>query len=678
MSEYFIEIYGEDIPSWSQIEAEKFIFNFFSHHMNQKQIPFDQIKVFSSSKRIGCSLSGVPSIRKSEVILLKGPAVGSNEQAILGFMKSNNITNKKLLKKKKINYKEYFFYEKTIPEIYYLEIFQELTINILHNFKWKTSMRWSNITEKWIRPIKNIVCFFDNNIIDLSFAGIKTCNKFYGNTYYKESTFKFKNFRDYKKVLEKELVYIYRDERIERIVKQLENIEATKKLTFNYDKSLLIECANFCENPVIFQGQFDKKFFNMPQIFIQTILKEKQKYFSFRDCEGNLSNIFAFVANNKEDSTMKIRNDHQKVLEARLKDTLFFINDDLNIQLYDRREKLKDIIYFEGVGNLYEKTQRLLEISKTFCKEITLELTPEMEKIILICKSDLTTQVINEFPSLQGKVGYYYASKQDFQKDYCKAIMEQYLPNNLDNNVPKMKLSICLSLVEKLDHIVGAFIANKKPSGSKDPYAIRRAVIGLIRILIENKISVNLENYINQIIGLYKIENIKIQKEILNFIDTRLKIYLKELGYDTKVQNAVSVNCKNNPYMLFEKSIILLKISEKKIFQDFLNSYKRLHSLLQNQDIKDTVPNEDLFKSSEEKELLKTMSDFKKYIDTESDHFSYETSFNKLFKIHNFINNFLDNNIVNVDDPQIRANRLYLLKHCKLQLEKHTIFSEIL
>ena len=678
MSEYFIEIYGEDIPSWSQIEAEKFIFNYFSEHMKQKQIPFDQINVFSSSKRIGCSISGIPSIRKSQIITLKGPAVSSNEQSILGFMKSNNIVNKNSLKKKKINNKEYFFYEKTIPEIFNLEIFQELTINILHNFKWKTSMRWSNISEKWIRPIKNIVCYFDNKIIDLSFAGIKTCHKFHGNTYYKESTFNFKNFLDYKKILEKEFVSIYREERIKKIVKELENIEANNKLTFNYDKGLLIECANFCENPVVFQGHFNKKFFNMPQIFIQTILKEKQKYFSFRDSEGNLSNIFAFVANNKEDPTMKIRNDHQKVLEARLKDTLFFINDDLNIQLYDRREQLKEIIYFEGLGNLYEKSQRLLQISKTFCKEITLELTPEMKKIILISKSDLTTLVVNEFPSLQGKVGYYYASKEGFHKNNCKAIMEQYLPNNLDNNVPKMKLSICLSFVEKLDHIVGAFIANKKPSGSKDPYAIRRAAIGLIRILIENKISVNLENYINQIIKLYKIENIKIQKEILNFIYTRLNIYLKELGYDTKVQNAVSVNCKNNPYMLFEKSIILLKISEKKIFQEFLNSYKRLHSLLQNQNIKDTSPNEDLFNSLEEKELLNVMSDFKNYIDNESDNFSYETSFTKLFKLPNFINNFLDNNVVNVDDPEIRANRLYLIKHCKLQLEKHTMFSEIL
>lgn len=678
MSEYFIEIYGEDIPSWSQIEAEKFILKFFSEHMNQKQIPFDQINVFSSSKRIGCSLTGVPSIRKSEVILLKGPAVGSNEQAILGFMKSNNITNKSTLKKNKINNKEYFFYEKTIPEIFYLEIFKELTINILNNFKWKTSMRWSNISEKWIRPIKNIVCHFDNKIIDLSFAGIKTSNKFHGNTYYKESTFNFKNFLDYKKTLKKELVYIYRDERLKRIVKQLENIEEKNKLTFNYDKSLLTECANFCENPVIFQGKFDRKFFNMPQIFVQTILKEKQKYFSFRDSEGNLSNIFAFVANNKEDPTMKIRNDHQKVLEARLKDALFFINDDLNIQLYDRREQLKDIIYFEGLGNLYEKTQRLLEISKIFCKEITLKLTPEMKKIILISKSDLTTQVVNEFPSLQGKVGYYYASKEEFQKNNCKAIMEQYLPNNLDNNVPKLKLSICLSFVEKLDHIVGGFIANKKPSGSKDPYAIRRAAIGLIRVLIENKISINLENYINQIIGLYKNENIKIQKEILNFIDTRLQIYLKEQGYDTKIQNAVSFNCKNNPYMLFEKSIILSKISDKEIFQEFLNSYKRLHSLLQNQDIKYTSPNEDLFSSLEEKELLNVMCDFKKYIDNESDNFSYESSFNKLFKIHSFIKKFLDNNIVNVEDPRIRANRLCLIKHCKLQLEKHTIFSEML
>ncbi len=678
MSEYFIEIYGEEIPSRSQISGEIFLSDFFSEHLAKKKISFKEMHIFSNSKRIGCSITEIPNISKGETQLVRGPSVGSKEKAVLGFMNSQKIKNRKLLKTKIVGEKEYFFFEKKVRSINNFNIFRELTVNLLNNFKWKTSMKWSNYSEKWIRPIKNIVCFFDEKKIDLSFCGIKSSDEVYCNVGYEKNKFKFQNFLNYKKTLERKFVYIDRKTRIKKIIGQIQNIEKKNKIKFNMDNDLLIECANFCENPVIFESRFDEKFFNMPKIFIQRILKEKQKYFSFYNSDGELSNIFAFIANNKKDPNLIIRNGHKKVLEARLKDTSFFINEDLLLKLSNRIELLRDITYFEGLGNLELKVNRLLSLSKFLCKEINFKLSPASEKIILISKSDLTTLMVKEFPSLQGKVGYYYAMKEGYKKSDCRAISEQYLPNNDDSSVPKSKFSICLALVEKIDHVVGAFLAKKKPSGSKDPFATRRATIGLIRILIENKLSIDIKKYIKLSLSLYKIDDNETKVEILNFIETRLSIYFKEMGYDTKIQNAVSVGCEYNPYIFIKKNTILSKKIKTKKFIDFLNSYKRLHSLILNKNIVSELPNENMFDSPEEVNLFKVICKFSDFIDTQDLNSSYQNSFNELIKISRHINDFLNNIIVNSDDIKIKNNRLTLISYCKLQLEKHTIFSEIL
>lgn len=678
MSEYFIEIYGEEIPSQAQIYGEKFISNFFSEILNQKNISYDSITTFSNVKRIGCSITGIPSFRESEINLVRGPATDSNEKAILGFMKSHNIKKKNQLKNKKINEKEYFFFEKKIPKIHNLEIFRDFSFNILNNFKWKTSMRWANLSEKWIRPIKNIVCFFDGKKINLSFANIKTTDEIRCNTFYGNARFKFENFQNYNKDLEKNFVLIDRQKRIQNILNQIKKIEDRKKIKFNFDNDLLIECANFCEYPVIYEGQFDEKFFEMPEIFIQTILKEKQKYFSFSNEKKQLSNTFAFVANNKNDKKRTIREGHQNVLAARLKDALFFIKDDLSISLANRKDLLKDIIYFDGLGNLEEKVNRQLSLAKILSKELNFELLPVHEKIILMSKSDLTTEIVREFPSLQGKAGSFYALKEGFRINDCNAISEQYLPNNDNNNIPKKKFSICLSILEKTDHIVGAFLANKKPSGSKDPFATRRSAIGLIRTLIENKISVDIEKYIDLSMKHYKNQNQQIKLEILNFLETRLKNYFKELGFETKIQNAVSNGCKFNPYIFYQKITILFKKIGSNDFEKFLSSFKRLHSLLTNKNITYKIPNKNLFKQNEEKELLEEVLKFSKFIDADNLNIDYLISFNEIYKLSNPINNFLDNIIVNVENKKIKENRFTLINFCKEQIEKHTIFSEIL
>ena len=680
MPNFLIEIYGEEIPPHAQIDGEKIFRAGFSNFLKEQKLSFNFVETFSSPRRITLIVNDIDKYKKEQFLSIRGPMVSASKKAVDGFLKSNKIGRKKDLLIKIVNEKEYYFYEKKINKISTLELLQEFLPILLKNFKWKTSMRWADFEQKWIRPIKSILCLFDKKIIKFNYCGISTSNYTFGNYLYSGNKIFCSSVKDYKEKLKKNYVIIDKKKRQEIIKKKLERTASKNNFFCNVNANFLEEISCLVEYPNILSGNFDKEFFSMPEFILTSVISNQQKYFSFRDNENNLCNLFSFVTNHKSDPTNRIIRGNEKVLKARFKDALFFIREDRLLKLEDRLFKLKEITYLEDLGNLYEKSVRLVKLSEYISKILNFKLDEKSKKIILISKTDLTSELVKEFPNLQGLVGSYYAELEGYSREQFNAIKEHYSPNHSNDLCPKSKLSICLSIADKIDQIIGVFLTGKKPSGSKDPFAIRRAALGIIRVLIENKIDMNLKILIQENYKLFsKIklnEEFKID-EIMNFINVRLFIYLRENGISEGIFKSLITINEGNPYIIFYKANILSKFVATKKGKEFLGAYKRINSIIDKNIGKDTNVSRELFSTKEEKDLYDTSLVIKNKTLIKNFDMHFKTLIAEIQKLEPLINLFFDHVKVNVNDIKKKENRKKILIFSKAVIDKVCIFSFI-
>ena len=366
MNDFLLEIFCEDLPPNSQREGERGLHSVFKEFLKAQKIPFNEISTYTTSRRFLIFIPNLPIKKKRLSKLIRGPITESKDTAIQGFCQSNNIKKDELIIKE-IKEKKYYFYEKKIPEQNIFNILRNAIPELLKEIRWQKSMRWSSLNDKWARPIKSIFCLIGNKVVKFSFAGKNSDNKVFGNYVLGNNQVKCDNFLEYKEFMNKNNVILEHDKRQEIIKSKLEEICKKYKLSLNSENKLIDENARLVENPNVMYGEFDEEFFKMPEDFIISIVSGQQKYFSFRNRKGNLSNLFAFVTNHSTDKTKQIEKGHERVLKARFKDALFFINEDSKINLEDRIKILEEIIYFEKLGNLrqnqkeFQKCQKILQ-----------------------------------------------------------------------------------------------------------------------------------------------------------------------------------------------------------------------------------------------------------------------------------------------------------------------------
>ena len=673
MNDFLLEIFCEDLPPNSQREGERGLHSVFKEFLKAQKIPFNEISTYTTSRRFLIFIPNLPIKKKRLSKLIRGPITESKDTAIQGFCQSNNIKKDELIIKE-IKEKKYYFYEKKIPEQNIFNILRNAIPELLKEIRWQKSMRWSSLNDKWARPIKSIFCLIGNKVVKFSFAGKNSDNKVFGNYVLGNNQVKCDNFLEYKEFMNKNNVILEHDKRQEIIKSKLEEICKKYKLSLNSENKLIDENARLVENPNVMYGEFDEEFFKMPEDFIISIVSGQQKYFSFRNRKGNLSNLFAFVTNHSTDKTKQIEKGHERVLKARFKDALFFINEDSKINLEDRIKILEEIIYFEKLGNLRQKSERISKMSKNFAKIIDFNFSKEQEKISKLCLSDLTTEMVNEFPNLQGYVGNYYAKSEGFSEENSVALIEQYFPG-INEKIPTLKLSVCLAVAEKIDKIISTFLSNKKPSGSKDPYGIRRASLGLIRILIENKIDVELNEFMRKNLSLFDFKELKQKlniQDIINFISVRLSICFKELGLREDIINSFLNKTSFNPYLIFYNCHQLSSFLKSNHGKDFTKSYRRITSIIDNTNNSISSINEKLFLVNEEKILYEKALLIKKNID---DNENFDFYLSNLISLTTPINIFFETVTVNCDETKLRENRYNLLSFCKYVVESKCSFS---
>ena len=547
-------------------------------------------------------------------------------------------------------------------------------------------MRWSDFNLSWGRPLKSILAIFDKKKLTFNFHHLTSSNSTFIDKEFEEKKKIFTDFKDYNNFFKKMNITIDHNLRKNFIEKKLDEISNKKNIKIENNPKLIDEVVDLTDQPNVILCEFDRKFLNIPKEILIITMQHHQKYFPTFDKKGNITNEF-LVVTNKKDINGLIKLGNERVVEARLNDAEFFWKKDKSQNLVKRVSVLKSMNYFKGLGTYFDKVQRMRKLGGMLSDELLIS-KDKVELSASICKVDLVSELVGEFPELQGVMGGYFAEAQGFEKDVSKAISEQYLPAGLNSKVPKKPYSVALSLADKIDTLVGFFGINQKPTSSKDPFALRRLALGIVKTIVENKKDFKLRDLISYSAGLYfdqgfDFENKSLQRELENFLMDRLKFYMKEEKIRNDIISAsTSFLNLDQSVIIFGKAKSLNKFIDKPNGIDVVSSFKRASSILESE-LKDkklelsNTTDPGIFKTEFEKNLYKKIVELKKYFQNINKDEDFDLTINNLAESKKVIFDFFDNVIVNEDDITIKKNRLELIQMLCKTFDYYVNFSLI-
>ena len=669
MAEFFLELFSEEIPAVLQKNFREKLLEEFQKFFKEKSIKFKKSFSLSTPNRLIIVFEGLEkqiNILSEEI---KGPKTNAPEQALEGFIRSNQIEKKDLFKNE-TEKGEFYFYKTKSRTLSTHYLLKEFVPKLLRHYQWKKSMKWGEFNLNWGRPLKSILSVFDKKIVNFEFHHITSSNTTYIDKDFEEKKKTFTDFKTYEKYFKKQGTLVDQNKRAELIKKEFLKILNKRKLTIKDNPRLFDEVVNLVDNPNVLLCSFDKKFLSIPKEILTLTMQSHQKYFPTFDNNDKVTNEFLIVANKKDQKGL-IKIGNQRVVEARLSDAEFFWNKDKTQNLVKKISQLKFINFFKDLGTYFDKVQRMRKLGGMISDELLIS-KEKVELSASICKTDLTSGLVGEFPELQGIMGGYFSTHQGFDKDISLAITEQYLPIGLDSNVPKKPFSVTLSVADKIDTLVGFFGIDEKPTSSKDPFALRRIALGIIRTIIENKKDLKINDLLIYSNNLYQDQgynftNHDLHKELNFFLRDRFKYYMKEkqVRFDI-IEASISSFSLNKLSSSFEKAKSLNKIINNQIGLDITSSYKRASNILdgemKNNEVEITnTTDPGIFKTDFEKNLFKKINEIKKYYSNINNDENYEKSLSILAGAKKEVFEFFDNVKVNEENETLRKNRLELI-----------------
>ena len=666
MAELLLELYSEEIPPQLQIGARTQLKQFIENSFKEDNIYYKDLLVYSSPTRLMLHVKDVAEKIKINAKEIKGPKVGSSEQIFKGFTKAKNVTEKDLFKKE--TEKGKFYYIKIDPKSILVEDLLVKTLpKALNSISWKKSMKWSDYSLMWGRPLRSIFAKFNNKKLDFRFDHLETTDEVIIEQDLISKTKKINNFKEYLAFLKSYRIIVDHEEREQIILKKINSVSKTKDYKENLNSRLLEEVVNIVEDPNILLVSFNKDYLKIPQEIIISTLEKHQRYFPIFDKRDRLTNYF-FVVANKKDEKRLITEGNKRVVEARLADAKFFWDKDRSKNLIKQIANLKSVTFYEKLGTIYDKTQRLRQLAGLLSDDLNIN-KEKVQVAASISKSDLCSDLVGEYPELQGVMGKYFALAQGFDEEVANSVSDHYLPTGLTSPLPKKPFSYSISIVDKVDTLVGFFAIDEKPTSSKDPFALRRAAIGLLRIIIENKLVFKLRDLISYSIKLYReqsveIKNDKTEQQVLDFIKERMRniLKLKNIKPDI-IEASISSHAGDNFLDLYKKTLLMNKYKNKDIGHNAISSYKRAANILDKAGKGITGrPDAVLFRKNEEKILHDKINEIRKAFTVKDDNKDYESLLIRLSETKEFTDNFFDNVVVNDENQDIKNNRLELLK----------------
>lgn len=683
-----LEIGTEEIPA----KLVKDIYSNFKSKMkellDENRIEYEKIKVYGAPRRIAVEVNGISEYQKQEVKEVKGPPKniafddeGNPTKAATGFAKNHNIEVDDL-EERDTDRGIYLYAVIEQDRKKTVELLKKIYKRLIKEVNLPITMRWGAHDLKFIRPIHWLLALFNDETIDFELEHLKSGNKTWGHRFMANKEYKVSSVSEYERTLKKANVIVDPQKRREIILEEIGTIILEKKLKFKLDNQLMEEVIHLVENPSPFLASFAEKYLKLPEPVIVTPLKEHQKYFPLWDQNDELSNKFIVVKEGGKDYIDNVREGNEKVLKARLEDAEFYYQRDIKEDLDNFLEDLKGLILREELGSMYDKTNRNVKLSEKIAQKLEMN-EQQIENIKLAskyAKIDLVSQMVREFPELQGVMGSIYTRNHGMNEDISLAIRDHYLPDSAESKLPGTQLGKVVSLSDKIDTLTGFFGINLIPTGSQDPYGLRRAATGIVRLIEDLNYEVKIENLFNDSLEVFKnseqelkLDSEELISKIHEFMLDRVEYILKERGYDIDIIRTVLYGLPLS-IPLVKKAVSLLdEVKYKNSFQNFLTAFNRVDSIIKEEQEKEIDP--ELFEREEEKQLFNEYKKIQEEVNAYIRDKELKNAYHSLMKIIDPIHDFFEEVRVMAEEQEIKENRLALLKQIQLLMKSLGDFS---
>ncbi len=721
MPDLLLELFSEEIPARMQARAAEDLRKAVTDRLVDAGLVYEGARAFVTPRRLALAVHGVPARQADVREEKKGPRVGAPENAIAGFLKAaglKSISEAKVQPDKKGD-----FYIAVIekPGRAAIDVVGEILTNVIKTFPWPKSMRWGVQSSEpgalnWVRPLHSIVATFgpeteEPDIVPLSVDGIAAGNETRGHRFLAPAPFTVRRLDDYLHKLDKAKVVADAERRRDIILTEAKQLAFAQGLELVEDEGLLAEVAGLVEWPVVLMGSFDEGFLHIPEEVIRATIRNNQKCFVLRDAaHAKLVNKFILVSNMEaEDGGKAIVAGNERVIRARLSDAKFFYETDLKMRLEDRLPKFEQIVFHEKLGTQADRIARIERLAGELAPLVGAD-AEKARRAARLCKADLLTEVVGEFPELQGLMGKYYAEEQGEDEAVAHACEDHYKPKGPDDLVPSDPVSIAVALADKIDTLVGFWAIDEKPTGSKDPYALRRAALGIIRMVVGNELRISLADVFGRAIaGYISQEHVAVRQGIegwslpkasvrdtvqsaydawtaggtRNFISDRLKVQLREQGARHDLVDAVfALEGQDDLLLIVRRVEALGKFLDSEDGKNLLAGYKRAANIIRIEEKKDQTtyagtPDRELYKQPEEESLAFEIERARLGTTRAVKNEDFEGAMSHMARLRPYVDAFFDKVTVNVDDKPVRENRLKLLNEIRAATRAVADFSRI-
>jgi glycyl-tRNA synthetase beta chain len=691
MPELLVELLSEEIPARMQAQAARDFERMARERLAEAGLPPSDLKTFAGPRRLTLVADGLPAAQGDRSEELKGPKTSAPDQALEGFLRKTGLTREQLTERDGV---WFAVMEKKGRKT--TEVVAEMVEDIVRNFPWPKSMTWGSGKLRWVRPLRRILCVFDREVVRFAIDGVESGDLSEGHRFMGTGKpFRARDFDEYREALAGHFVVLDPVERKARILKGAETLCFARNLELVQDEGLLEEVAGLAEWPVPVLGDMDAGFLDLPPEVIRTSMRTHQKYFAVRtpgtdkgETSSPLAPHFITIANiEAPDGGKAIAAGNAKVLSARLSDARFFWDEDRKVKLEDRLEALKGVTFHAKLGTMYERVERIEALAREIATA-TGEDADIVAQAARLAKADLATGMVGEFPELQGLMGGYYAAAEGQPVEVAHAIRDHYKPLGPKDAVPFESISMAVALADKLDSLVGFFVVDETPTGSKDPYALRRAALGVIRLILDNHERINLHHlcveHAERWFGSSYLGVVGKVEQMLAFIEERLAVALRDRGFRHDFVAAAFAEVGTTAIFLDElvaRAAALEAVLTTDDGENLLAGYKRAVNILKAEEKKGPLPSGPaaLLKgaSSEETALIQALETTEKKVEAALARKDFMSAMTALAALRAPVDAFFDKVLVNSPDAKERDNRLKLLGNVRDAMGRVADFSLI-
>lgn len=688
MAELLLEILSEEIPARMQGRAANDLKRLIADGLKDAGLAYSRLDAYSGPRRLALVVDGLPTFQPDVTDERKGPGVAAPEKAIEGFLKANGLSSVDDAEIRELPKGKFYFAVVERKGRATSDVLTDVIEAALSALPWPKSMRWASGETRWVRPLHGILCVFDGKAVTVTYAEIPATVTTVGHRFLAPDSIQTVGFDEYIEKLEIAKVIVDQDRRRTLIGDGIKGLAQSEGLTLPDDPGLLDEVTGLVEWPVPLLGTIDDEFMDVPPEVLTSAMRKHQKYFALETSDGAFSNRYALVANiETPDNGQAIITGNERVLRARLSDAKFFWDLDRQKKLETRVDKLQERVFQADLGTVLDKVNRLGTLAALIAEQIGGVELVAVRRAAQLCKADLSTGMVAEFPDLQGVMGRYYAQQDGEAPAVCEAIAEHYSPLGPSDVCPSSSISVCVALADKIDTLVGFFGIDQKPTGSKDPYALRRAALGAIRLILENKLRFPLEDVFAKAHAGYgavlKSEQTQSSSDLLDFFADRLKVFLKERGVRHDLIAAVfAVGNEDDLVRLMARVDALSVFLGSDDGANLLTAYKRAANIVRIEEKKNGEPFSGEYvveglEPGDAQALAKSLGIVEASVTDALKNEDFASAMTALSTLRKPLDVFFENVTVNADDQTIRLANLNLLSRIGSVMDQIAVFSNI-